>query len=747
MADNGIRTVNLQMSDGPAVEVLAHIDMGNGIRVLRRQPLGVFVQRLLGLANLDASGIADLTDRLQAEITRATTADDDLGKRISSEIERLTGAGSDVADKLAAEIVRAKRAESDEAKARADADIALSETIAAEVAARQNAITAEVTARQNAVTAEAQARAQGDADLGAGVQEANSNAGAALANTASLTAFQTATVTTFVSDELIAPAAVDAAGNFVDDVGSVDRLTRNVQPGAYLSDDYVGPLVMTPDGAVIQGQRRDGAFQVGIAPAADWDAFSSGSVGSRQVFAYSTGLPPLAISTGENPGDNVNGRMLDAGWVGWTNINGSQVTLLKTRLLGGAATLAASVTNILILIGKGQSNTAGSASGSVLTATPPAPGYVLMWDNGSPRVLQHDHGPTRSFERVHAMHLENIVNAKEMLHATSGESIMTMAGYEAQKRLGNTWGVVVANVAIGSQPYDKIKKGTPPYNNLLEIVRRTRIVMGVRGRVNVTVGVLWSGQEAEVNRTLASYSGMVLEDQANLTSDINAITGGTSQVLLVVDGLSNFTKYIGPQDGSLVTAQAPLGALDAAINNPTKVVYACPTYLFATAPDGVHKLAVGAAHEGAYMGRAIARALLGQDALPVYPTAASYSGGLVTATMRVLAGNALSLSSPYVANTADGFYGLTVARQDTGALVPISAVSLAAANQVRATLSSPPSGVPCWLYFGGYGPSGANAGPTTGARCPINDGSSETSFYGRSLANHAAISRIAFTPS
>ncbi|WP_430914063.1 hypothetical protein [Methylobacterium sp. sgz302541] len=78
----GIRTPNLPLSESDALTVLAHVDAGNGTEALRRQTLEVFVQRLLGLAGLDPSGVADLSTKvaqliagLAGEITRASGAE------------------------------------------------------------------------------------------------------------------------------------------------------------------------------------------------------------------------------------------------------------------------------------------------------------------------------------------------------------------------------------------------------------------------------------------------------------------------------------------------------------------------------------------------------------------------------------------------------------------------------------------------------------------------------------------------
>jgi lysophospholipase L1-like esterase len=90
MQTDGIRSVNIDMDNGARpVEVLAHVELPGGVIALRRQGIEFFLQRLLGLAGLDPSGIADLSTRLTAEIDRASQADADLMQSLNSATSRL----------------------------------------------------------------------------------------------------------------------------------------------------------------------------------------------------------------------------------------------------------------------------------------------------------------------------------------------------------------------------------------------------------------------------------------------------------------------------------------------------------------------------------------------------------------------------------------------------------------------------------------------------------------------------------
>ncbi|KQO76416.1 hypothetical protein [Methylobacterium sp. Leaf88] len=87
MVENGIRTPNLPL--GPIIEVIGHADAGGGARVLQRQSIEDFVQYLLGLAGLDPSVVAGLSQRLTDEIERAIEAEGALGTRLDGFVAAL----------------------------------------------------------------------------------------------------------------------------------------------------------------------------------------------------------------------------------------------------------------------------------------------------------------------------------------------------------------------------------------------------------------------------------------------------------------------------------------------------------------------------------------------------------------------------------------------------------------------------------------------------------------------------------
>lgn len=91
MADNGIRTINLDLTTSAVPkEVLVHADIGGGVKALRRVTIEYFVQQLLGLAGLDPSVVADLSTRLTQEIEDRTDADASEAQIRSAAVDALT---------------------------------------------------------------------------------------------------------------------------------------------------------------------------------------------------------------------------------------------------------------------------------------------------------------------------------------------------------------------------------------------------------------------------------------------------------------------------------------------------------------------------------------------------------------------------------------------------------------------------------------------------------------------------------
>lgn len=392
--------------------------------------------------------------------------------------------------------------------------------------------------------------------------------------------------------------------------------------------------------------------------------------------------------------------------------------------------IAPSVKEIVLVIFTGQSNTQGAENHAVVTSRPPAPERVLMFDNNTPRILGNSQAPGFYNMRVEAKNLQRLVGARERVDGSAGETISTMSGYELQKRLGPDVAVVVVNVAIGSQDYGHISEGSVIFANAVEVIERVRMIAKTSGR-SFRLAVNWSGQEGNVFVKQAKFHNLILKLHDSFARRFDDNDGDTAPVIMCIDGIAAFPHYRAPPGEALAQLQA-------AVDDPKAIAYATPTYVFPTCASGVHKTAAGAAHEGAYFGRATALSMRGEDARPLYPVAATLSGSKANATLHVPKGpltRSTIVSDP-------GNLGITCSRQDNGALVPLKSASIAGPDKISVELDSPPDGVSLWLEFALRGPEGAPVGPTSGARSPLCDSSLDRTFYGLTMQNHIAISRV-----
>lgn len=328
---------------------------------------------------------------------------------------------------------------------------------------------------------------------------------------------------------------------------------------------------------------------------------------------------------------------------------------------------------------------------------------------------------------------ENMYGWIDALEAEQESPALALSwGMTAAGRLDADQAALVSAHGVSGRAYVDLKKGTIPYANLLAAVRRAR-VMASRNDVDYGAeSVSWIHGEANRLDAKATYKAYMVELQSDLTTDMNEVTGQSGQVLLALDQMSNFTAY------SIPSSEVPFAQLEVAIDNPTKMLCVGPKYMVATVSDGVHLTAASSAIIGSYHARAIDKhrkwmAGAGTPWKPLYCTGAVRVGAVITLTMHVPVGN-LTLDTTAVSNP--GANGITWS-QTGGTLQTISTVAIAG-NTIVVTLSGDP-GSPSAASIGiaATGVSGANGGPTTGARSNFRDEAAETDIDGNIMPNWA----------
>lgn len=312
-------------------------------------------------------------------------------------------------------------------------------------------------------------------------------------------------------------------------------------------------------------------------------------------------------------------------------------------------------------------------------------------------------------------------------------------GMTAAGRLDADQAALVSAHGVGGRTYAELKKGTVPYANLLEAVRRAR-VMAERNDLDYSVeSVSWIQGESNRLDAKATYKAYMVELQSDLTDDLNALTGEPDEVLLAMDQISNFTAY------SVAYSEVPFAQLEVAIENPTKMLCVGPKYMVPYVADGVHLPAASSAIIGSYHARAIdkhrkwMKTGTGTPWKPLYCTGAVRVGAVITLTMHVPVG---SLTLDTSAVTDPGNNGITW-NQTGGTARTISSVAVVG-NTIVVTLSGDP-GSPGASSVGiaAVGTPMTNGGPTTGARSNFRDQATETDIDGNIMRNWACHQLIA----
>lgn len=177
--------------------------------------------------------------------------------------------------------------------------------------------------------------------------------------------------------------------------------------------------------------------------------------------------------------------------------------------------------------------------------------------------------------------------------------------------------------------YLGLKKGTVPYSNGLldmSIAKKLTNELGfpyIFGAFYVIHG------ESDMTLTASTYKGYLEEWQNDLETDSKLITGQTGTIPLFLCQLSRrgLTSYTNPN--------TPIGQLNAAESNPTKIFLVTPKYMLDYA-DGVHITNYSQRRLGEYYGKVMKKVLVdGVAWKPLSPSSVSISANVITVNFNV----------------------------------------------------------------------------------------------------------------
>lgn len=511
-------------------------------------------------------------------------------------------------------------------------------------------------------------------------------------------------------------------------------LGQSVQTPAVIgfSSEWFSAVYDPSTSEVVEGLRWDGSRYPDNAANPNLIVYEQGAAPDREVLAFYVDADyPIAVADGDNTGPAASD--LEVRWI--STVNG--ITSMRKELLSTTSIVTqARIVHIPI---HGQSNSVGSVRSSTINGTAPAPGKALMFSTGI-RVFGARHTGTFENTFLNRLGLDPFADAAEALVA--GGSPAGETGWARMAASLTEPGAVYENDAvlvsahgIDGRAIALLDKGTVPYNNLLAGVQKAYIVSRLLGKDYLVPAVVWVQGEgdASTGTSGAAYKAALVQLQADLDADIKAITGQADDVVLMIDQLSAWTAVA----GGGATSPIPQAQLDAALENPTKIVCVGPKYSL-TYSDGLHYDAESTADWGERVARAV---VAGTSWKPLYPASASRVGAVVTASFDVPEGS-LSLDTTLVSNP--GNYGIEF-EQTGGNSVTISSVAVASASTLEITLSDTPTGTDQKVKFGVTGTASSPAGPTTGPRTNIRDSAALVSEQGNPLYNWCCHSTVAIS--
>lgn len=527
-----------------------------------------------------------------------------------------------------------------------------------------------------------------------------------------------------------ATAAAASATAAAASAASVAQTIVNVLPGA-LIDSAFGKV--DEQGRPIPGGTvpATGLVDVRHMSAPLGDAYITGTTPNRQVKLFrDAGVTDLVISpVGHDPdmvfqhGETISYRRTLADGFGTTGRR-MIFSANKPRLRIGTTRL--SMTPVY-----GQSNSNG---GNLLTwavsKKPVRRGRALMFG----RAARLNYSTSFRLPFDDRAGLRDLFEANDTRQIGLGETPCSGFSYAHLGLVATTETSICNSYGIGSQSINALKKGTLPYQNLIDAVQQAQIMALAAGLTRVVVPRLfWVQGEADNGMSLATYQALLDTLQSDFTTDVQAITGQSEQVIFYVAQVSSSPN---PTSAGPILAATALH-----VAYPTRFRCTGPMYRYPFV-DTAHLTGLGTRQHGEDAGRKCGRIeTAAATETCLYATSAVLSGLTLTVTFAGAEGN-LALDTTEV--TDPGQYGFTLT-QSSGTPPTLSGFAVAGTNTMTCTLSGAPGTSPKLNIAMAPAGAGVNPGPTSGPRCCLRDTVSGTRSDSTTRHNYAAHQIIAVT--
>lgn len=235
-----------------------------------------------------------------------------------------------------------------------------------------------------------------------------------------------------------------------------------------------------------------------------------------------------------------------------------------------------------------------------------------------------------------------------------------------------------------------------------------------------------AGSDGTPNK-IQTYADAMVEWQEDYESGVKAITGQAGVVPLLMAQMHSWSG------DSRTTSRIPTDQYDAMIRAPGKVTIVAPEYPLTYDSSGIHFNSPSGRRLGEYFAKAYSKIVVeGQAWEPVRPKTITRSANVITITYHVPV-PPLALDTSQVTNP--GNYGFEYG-DDTGAAAPaITNVQVIAADTVRITLASTPTGANKRVRYAYTSRPNTQPGKDFGVRGNLRDSDPTPSLYGNALQN------------
>lgn len=563
-------------------------------------------------------------------------------------------------------------------------------------------------------------------------------------------------------------AVVDDAGRVllgVRDDGKVDAQLRDVFAGSDVPVDGVAAAIVDEAGRALVSWDEDGTLRAllpsdtaprryPISDAQDDIAYGVVDDAGRLLFGVQRngqfvahgiggGLSSVRdavadVSDGDLYITTIAGRRLVVTAGPWpfhgATVAGSDLLASQARpLLGGDRMVTVSDDGLVVpegqllthYIGFGQSLSMGSNGYPLISTENAYPNRSLMYAGLDVRAGLPATGTLVSIDPATLTGFEPLIAKGDstLRGQTHLESIGEILASNIEQRTSANHQMLFSTFGWGGTPYAGLKKGTVPYNNILAAATKTKALASARGLAYWVPAICFQHGEGDAGN--AAYFDNLVELQADLNSDLRAITGQTAPVRIYMGQVSSFQNTV-----SNNVSRSAYSIYRAAKELQDRYTIVCPQYTIPYSSDLLHMSGPGYYILGEYYAKALLAEQYGSGQwTPLRPKTITLSGSQIDITFHVPV-EPIVLDTTLVSDPGD--YGFVY--YDAQSSAAIQSVAITGPDSIRITLTAAPTGANKRLTYAmrGYG---SPREPGQGPRGCLRDSDMTPSRLGGYLHN------------